>query len=198
MTGSDAILIVGKQLYQNFSIDQEQIREPYKSVYENFSNQEKKQGVSLIGNVGAGKTAMMRIMQKLFINTPRKFKWVGAKEFKYLLESYSAVEVMEMYGKTCAMDLYIDDIGLGGGDYKKYGNAINIISEIIFDRYELFVESGFKTHVSSNIPTTVDKEKYPEADTLEKFYGARVTDRLKEMCHTIKIVGKSLRGGSNG
>ena len=193
MTGQQAITTLGEQLYKGFSIETEPQRSAYKSVYENFITDGSK-GVLVIGTVGVGKSALMRVMQKLFIESDRRFKWVAGKEFKYLLENYTSSDLLAMYGKECRMDLYIDDIGLTAGDFKKYGNSINIISEIIFDRYELYIEKGIRTHISSNLPITIDKNKFPDVQSLLDIFGERVTDRLKEMCQTIKITGKSLRG----
>jgi len=196
MTGSEAIQTLGVSMYENFSIEQEPHFSAYKQVYENFANNvkgEKNKGLLLIGKIGVGKTALMKIMQRLFKDTDSKFKWVQANEFKYLLEEYTNNELMAMYGKECAVDLYIDDIGVGTFDYKRFGNSINIISEIIYERYDLFLEKGIRTHISSNLPVKIDKDKFPNIDTLSDIYGDRITDRLKQMCETLVIKGESLR-----
>jgi len=196
MTGSQAIQTLGGSMYENFSIEKEPHFSAYKQVYENFTKNvkgEKNKGLLLIGKIGVGKTALMKIMQRLFKDTDSKFKWVKANEFKYLLDEYSNNELMAMYGKECNVDLYIDDIGIGNSDYKRFGNSINIISEIIYERYDLFLEKGLRTHFSSNLPTSLDKLQYPNIDTLSDIYGDRVTDRLKQMCETLVIKGESLR-----
>lgn len=194
---SEAIEYLGKTLYKDFSIQKEPHYTIYKNVYENFASslfENGMKGILLIGMIGVGKSALMRIMQKLFKDTKSRFKWVGANEFKFILEEYSVSEIMAMYGKNTDIDLYIDDIGIGASsDYKKFGNSINIISEIIYERYELFLQSGIRTHISSNLPKNVDKVKFPNTDSLLEIYGERVTDRLNEMCETIVITGKSLR-----
>lgn len=197
MKGSEAIQILGSSMYENFSISNEPHLTVYKQVYENLINGckgGKSKGVLLIGKVGVGKTALMKVMQRLFKDTERRFKWVTANEFKYLMEEYTNNDLMAMYAKDCMVDLYIDDIGIASStDYKKYGNSINIISEIIYERYELFLQTGIRTHISSNLPTKIDKNKYPDVDTLSDLYGERITDRLKEICETIIIKGESLR-----
>lgn len=196
MKGSEAIQTLGISMYDNFSIEQEPHFSAYKQVYENFVKKikgDKNKGLLLIGKVGVGKTALMKIMQRLFKDTDSRFKWVQANEFKYLFEEYSNNEIMAMYGRDCSVDLYIDDIGIAGADYKKFGNSINIISEIIYERYDLFLDKGIRTHISSNLPIKIDKNKYPNIDTLSDLYGDRITDRLKEMCETLVIKGESLR-----
>jgi DNA replication protein DnaC len=61
------------------------------------------------------------------------------------------------------------------------------------DRYDLFVETGIKTHFSSNLPTRLDKEKYPNQTTLVDIYGERVVDRIIQMCEIVIFKGESLR-----
>ena len=60
------------------------------------------------------------------------------------------------------------------------------------ERYELFITSGFKTHLSSNLVTAI-KNNTENLPTLEKVYGNRVLDRVKEMCDLITWKGESLR-----
>ncbi len=197
MRGSEAIKIVGSKMFKGFDIDKEPRISIYRSVYEKFIrgletyNTEK--GVMLIGNIGVGKSVLMRIMQKLFKDSPRAFRWLNCCDLKDLLEDTPVTEVKEMYGKSLKMDLYIDDIGMGSIISNVYGNKLNIISEILIERYELFISEGFKTHVSSNRPTALDKKKYPNIVTIEEVYGERVLDRLKEMCEVITWKGESLR-----
>ncbi len=195
MRGSEAIQILGEKLYEGFTIDVEPRRTIYKQAYENFITglEENNKGLAIIGQVGVGKTAMMKIMQKLFKETPRAFKWLRCPDVMDLLEDYSPSEVKQMYGRDLKMDLYIDDSGFGSPTHNKYGNVTNIISDILYERSELFVNEKIKTHISSNKPTVVDKEKYPNATSLEDWYGLRVVDRILEMCEIIVWKGESLR-----
>lgn len=198
MTGSEAITQVGLALYgEGFNVEEEPRRSIYRQVYEKFlrglhsPNDEK--GVLLIGNIGVGKSALMRVFQRLFINSPRQFRRISAPELVRMLDEYSSGELLDRYGKTLLCDLYIDDIGLENSEFKRYGNGTNIVAEIIFERHELFVTSGYKTHFSTNIPLTVNRDKFPNLNTLTDLYGNRLTDRLTEMTETIIWKGNSLR-----
>lgn len=194
-SGVDLIKHCGNELYGSmFSLDDPELFEKYKKTYnflESNSIGKKGKGLLVIGNVGAGKSAMMRVMQMAFKDTKSRFKWVSALHLKDLSEQFTTMEIKKMYGFDLKMDLYIDDIGINN-DVKRYGTVVNIISEIIMERYELFVSSGIKTHLSSNLKpsSTVADDKFP---TLEKLYGNRVVDRIIEMCSLIKFNGKSLR-----
>lgn len=197
MTGSQAIRILGGKMNKSFDIESEPRQTVYKKVYENFSNGleaiDSGKGVLLVGSIGVGKSMLMKIMQKLFKDSLRGFKWLTCYEIVDLMEYYTAAEIKSLYGKELKMDLYLDDIGVGNSVYNKFGNTSNIIAEILIERYELFISEGYRTHVSSNKVTSLDKSQYPDVVTLETMYGDRVVDRLKEMCEVIAWKGESLR-----
>lgn len=197
MTGSEAIKTLGVKLFKDFDIDSEPRLSIYKRCYENFieglDEEKRNKGLLIIGQIGVGKSVMMKIMQKLFKDSVRGFKWLVCSDLVDLLEHYTPSEVKQMYGRELKMDLYIDDIGVGNSIFNKYGNTTNIISDILSERYELFVSEKIKTHVSSNKSTSLDKKLFPDIITLEDLYGIRIIDRLKEMCETIVWKGDSLR-----
>lgn len=187
MTISQKITELGKDFFKDFSIATEPLRSRYKMAYEILLSSSK--GVLLVGSVGCGKTTMIRVLQRLFRDTDKSFKFVTAKDIKDLLEESSPAVVKEKYGKTLLMNLCIDDIGLSM-NLNKYGNVVNIISELILERSELFVSTGIKTHFSSNLaPISKDKNE----ETLATIYGERAYDRIVEMCELISWKSKSLR-----
>jgi DNA replication protein DnaC len=178
----------------SFSISNPETFEVYKKVYERLLiglKRKKSKGVFITGSIGVGKTAMMKIIQRAFKDTERRFKWVSGYELRDLSEQMPIMEIKGIYGANLKCDLYIDDIGLSI-DVKRYGNTVNIISEIMMERYELYVYNGYKTHLSSNIVAAV-KDNSKNIPTIEKIYGARVLDRIKEMCDLIIWNGESLR-----
>jgi len=190
ITVSEAIIIVGKQFYgDKFSLENKQTKDFYKKIFTSIYKNEK--GIFITGSIGVGKTASMRIMQRLLKDTERRFKWVSGYELKDMSETYTSAEIKEYYGKSLLCDLYIDDIGFSL-DVKRYGNTVNIISEIIMERYDLFITSGYRTHLSSNIVAYL-KNDDGKTPTIEKMYGNRVLDRIKEMCELIVWNGESLR-----
>lgn len=195
LTGADKIKIIGEELYgESFSIAENQTYEVYKKVYERLMigiKRKKSKSVFITGSIGIGKTAMMKVIQRLFKDTQRRFKWVSGYELKDLSETLTILEIKEIYGSGLKCDLYIDDIGFSI-DVRRYGNTVNIISEIIMDRYELYISSGFKTHLSSNVATSI-KNNEKNIPTIERLYGSRVLDRIKEMCDLITWNGESLR-----
>lgn len=195
MRGSEAIQTLGEKLNKNFHLEDERMLSVYRQVYENFIKglEENNKGILLIGSVGVGKSFLMKIFQKLFKDSPRRFKWINAYDIADFIEYYSVAELKETYGRNLKADLYIDDIGSSNATISKFGNTTNIIAELITERYDLFVSEGFKTHLSSNRVTSLDKKQFPTHVTLEDMYGIRVLDRLREMCETIVWKGESLR-----
>jgi len=193
ITGSQAIESIGKEIYgEKFSIEEADKKSVYKDVYNSFIKNNKgkaKKGICLVGGLGVGKSAMMKVFHKLFRNSNSRFRWVSGYELKDLSEMLTIQQIKEMYGYELKCDLYIDDIGISV-DVKRYGNTVNIITEILMERYDLFIETGFKTHISSNLPTVMKGINTP---TINSVYGNRVYDRIKEMCEVIIFKGESQR-----
>jgi DNA replication protein DnaC len=193
-TVSDLLTSIGKEIYgDDFSLENEVVKEVYKKTYTALVKNKlnKNKGVCIIGGIGAGKTAMMKVYQRLLKDTPMRFKLVNGYDLKDLSELYTTEQIKDSYGGSYYGDLYIDDIGFASG-VKRYGNDVNLIRDILIERYDLFISSGYKTHLSSNIVAFM-KNDIKEMPTLQKLYGERVVDRIKEMCELIIFKGESKR-----
>lgn len=189
LTGSKIITHIGKELYgEDFSLADMKRFAVYEKVFKHFMSKSKK-GITLIGSIGVGKSACLKTFQRMLKDSKKKFKWVNAAELKDLSEVYEVANIKEKYGYELKCDLCIDDIGIAL-DSRRYGNTINIVSEIIFDRYELFVSSNIKTHLTSNLPLRSSDENIA---SIKKIYGDRIVDRIREMSVVINWNGDSLR-----
>lgn len=189
------IIKIGKEYSKDFSLDVPSINSNYLKIYNHFAksfDNEKEKSILLLGGIGTGKTIMMKIFQRLLVETPRQFKWADSNKLRYMVEDLPLSEIMDEYGGNLKMDLYIDDIGLNGSGHIKFGNSINIITEIIIDRYPLFINYGYKTHISSNLPFS-NKPEHQGLETVQSIFGNRVHDRLKETSEIFIIEGSSLR-----
>ena len=181
MTGSEAIEYLGKQMFANFTITANV--SVYKQIYQKFVDgckepEKREKGFILVGDVGVGKTTCMKIVHRMFKDTPRKFRWINSSKLNDMLSEYSLLEIKEMYGKKCMNDLMIDDVGLVSAQ-KNYGNVINVISEIIMERYDLFISHGYRTYFTSNLRDRLVPEDNPQnLPTLETVLGGRVVDIL--------------------
>jgi hypothetical protein len=146
-------------------------------------------GLLVIGNFGNGKTATMKVFEKIFKGIPG----VGFK-------GYSANEVVTMFEK-CSTDLARDEFenqiwkGIKYFDDLKteriasnYGK-VNIFKEIIEERYN----RKAKTHVTCNYKKDFPDDLIVALDEFEDKYEGRVYDRLFEMYNIIEFKGKSFR-----
>ena len=88
-------------------------------------------------------------------------------------------------------DLIIDDIGSESAS-AYYGIKSWPLIDIIAERYEIWKETGRRTHVSTNIPETVAGSN--EGGLIER-YGERTVSRLHEMCHHVSFTGSDRRRG---
>jgi DNA replication protein DnaC len=136
-----------------------------------------KKGLKLYGNVGCGKTTLM----KMFIDNPlqshavihcRKVSSDFQKEGVEGIEKYYGYVnpgVKMMFGHQ-DLGICFDDLGTESGA-RNYGNEANVMAEVILSRYE----SRVPTHITTNL----------SADQIEEYYGVRVRSRMREMFNQI-------------
>jgi energy-coupling factor transporter ATP-binding protein EcfA2 len=196
--GQEVLTTIGKRLFgEKFSLEDESMRKLYKEVFEScirgLDNWQEK-GTMIVGNVGVGKTWLFKVMQKAFIDSRSGFVWFNCKNTKDYLETFSLTELKERYGAGLKQDILFEDLGIGNPVEKEYGNSINLMAELLMDRYELFINEGYKTHITTNKYTSLPQDpKYHNVVTLTHQFGDRVVDRMFEMCYIKQWKGKSLR-----
>jgi len=146
-------------------------------------------GLLIVGKVGVGKTAIMKVFEKMFMNyKPHRFK---------IIETYKVVEEYEsLRTPNCKQEFYrrysIGDILFDDLNSERIANnfgKVNVMQEIIFRRHN----NGYKTHFTMNPFPGFEDSPEQNLLRLEDFYDARVADRLFEMCNYITIRGKSKR-----
>ena len=194
MTAKDAILKVGLLIDKEFSLDNPVLENSYKAIYSVFSQAidrtARQRGVMAIGGVGSGKSTCLRIMHRLFRDSNCRFLYKRASEIKDLIEKTPLSEIKQEIGYGLKCDLYIDDLGVNGVEMKKYGTTVSVLGELLLDRYELYINEGWLTHISSN---QLPESENPQIVTLKSAFGDRVYDRLLEMNKQIIFTNKSLR-----
>lgn len=149
-------------------------------------------GIMLVGKPGVGKTHLMNT----FIKNPKasyivptckiiaeKYANKWSSEDKSTIEYYSELKMADFghqwdqkFLGTCFGDLGAE------GDATSFGNKRNVIEEIIFNRYEANIPN-FYTHFTTNL----------NGEEIEKRYGSRLRDRIKEMCNVFVLNGESFR-----
>lgn len=154
----------------------------YKSVFKDWDKNPRK-GVILIGGVGVGKTALMSALSKVTDirmascrNIVRQYSLKGEES----LFPYIQCNVPR---STHNRHWCFDDLGSENLEISHFGSKINVMAELIQDRYMFFKNRGILTHFTSNLPLK----------DLKEAYGIRVYDRLKEMVNPVFISSESLR-----
>lgn len=141
-------------------------------------------GLFLMGNVGVGKTELMRMFCHNQINS-----YVMA-DCRMIAKEYGVKgsEILEQYKKPIETwhggNLFMHDKfgvcfdDLGTEDEKKYfGNNENVMADIILSRYNNLNMSRQLTHVTTNL----------NPDELLNKYGSRINDRFIEMFNVVEF-----------
>lgn len=161
-------------------------------VAEYFISDNPKIGLLLCGNVGNGKTTMMRAIQRCvnLLDSHRHFEFLDDVNFGYRFKPdfrirdvgdlVRAAEDMEFFNnlKNCNM-LGIDDLGKEPVEVMNYGNISTPIKDILEYRYnnQLF------TCITTNLTPQNIREKY----------GERIADRFREMFTFIVFKSQTYR-----
>ena len=125
-------------------------------------------GLYLYGDVGTGKTSFFKC-----IGT------AGMRFFNILRHMATPLDrIDEIINGFRDDELVIDDIG-SEPVYNNYGSRIDLLPWIVEVRFE----STKRTHFTTNL----------SGDAITERYGARLVDRIKEMCKCYRFDGQSRR-----
>lgn len=152
-------------------------------------------GILLRGNIGTGKTLMMRI----FSEKKPGFNFTGPKNFlfhsvidvyaKFInhghegLDEYSKFYLHDEMLKNWTNTICFDELGIEPTTAMNYGNKLNIMELIITKRYNNWQSYGQLTHFTTNLTP----------DEIEKNYGERIRSRIAEMCNDLVLLGEDKR-----
>ncbi|TAG40622.1 MAG: AAA family ATPase [Cytophagia bacterium] len=182
----DFLLYCQQRTGQNITIDQEnaQVINLLSHYFAGIDCQlNPMKGILLYGNIGTGKTTLMRLMQEA---PHASFAIESAQE---IINEYAAdgVQVIEKYSRLIynnntasryfgnrEIGLCIDDIGTET-EAANFGNRKNVVAEILSMRYAQL--HGPTTHLTTNLTPAELKEAY----------GARIYDRLREMFNVVEF-----------
>jgi len=141
--------------------------------------QHTQKGVLMIGGVGCGKTVALKILGKLSNSSP---KYIAVPELALGFATDGMEYIKDNITACRGWHMIFDDIG-AEQKTKSFGTVLPI-EEIIMHRYLLWQESRVLTHFATNL----------DGAEIERLYGERVLDRMKEMCDVVIVDGGSLRG----
>lgn len=151
-------------------------------------------GLLITGNVGTGKTMVMKLLQ---VNKKQCFEVLNAADISQqfartneqggyeIISSMSTIHKTEIKHRNFFFHedwgLCIDDVGVE--DQKSnFGNRANVIAEILAGRYAANLKPGM-THMTTNLGKV----------GLEEKYGPRIWSRMMEMFNVIQLGGADRR-----
>lgn len=148
-------------------------------------------GICLMGNIGTGKTSLMRMFER---NKKQSYTVISCRKVAgdYAENGHDALDIYSelrnnytneiRYFLQPHLGFCFDD--LGTEEIKKnFGNQVNVMEEIILNRYDN-KHYGFQfTHLTTNLT----------ADQIESIYGSRVRSRMREMFNVFHLNGNDLR-----
>lgn len=151
-------------------------------------------GIYLYGNVGCGKTTMMKLFA---INPLQSYVVISARKVASDFTSggddgkggYSAIErYFGIYIPEYSRDYFrhqdlgfcFDDLGTET-EKQSFGNKSNVLGEVLLNRYDQGHKLKNRTHITSNL----------SAQEVEQVYGVRVRSRMREMFNLIEFNASS-------
>jgi hypothetical protein len=158
----------------------------------------RKKGILMFGGVGVGKTTLMQLFRQ---NQSFSYRIISCRDIEgdYAVKGQ---EVIEQYSENVQVAVNanpfghqevgycFDDLGTENAVTKHFGNAKNVMTDIILNRYDRIKmltpegeQADFRgTHITTNL----------SVDEIEKLYGSRFLDRLREMMNVIEFPEKTL------
>jgi DNA replication protein DnaC len=134
-------------------------------------------GILLFGGVGVGKTTLMQVFQR---NSAYSYRVISCREVESQF-AQDGIEAIERFSKNYPIAVNsnpyghqeigycFDDLGTENAVTKHFGNAKNVMADILLNRYDNKLTPQ-ATHITTNL----------SLEEIEKFYGTRVLDRIAE------------------
>lgn len=141
-------------------------------------------GIWLYGDVGTGKSTLMKILGEYQRIYDKGFKCVNCAMLAAQFSTHGIAALNEStwnegaYG-SLPVERAFDELGRETIPAKYFGNELNIMQHVIQIRYDL----KLKTHVTTNIDPGI----------IEKMYGTHIHDRCFEIFNFIEMKGESRR-----
>lgn len=144
-------------------------------------------GIFLAGNIGSGKSLLMRILS---ICRFEGFSFM-MKDTRQVTEEFMSLgyDVLSRYGRQAVCfrsqqkvlkHALFDDLG-SESPMNYFGNEVNVMEQVILNRYGLFQMEGLLSHFTTNL----------DIGELQVLYGNRVYSRLYEMCNFLPLGGSA-------
>ncbi|WP_276499374.1 ATPase [Pontibacter litorisediminis] len=140
-----------------------------------------RKGILLTGPVGCGKTCLMTLLRLLLLPAER-YRVVPCRQvsFAFQRDGFDVIGRYSNGGGGKPLVYCFDDLGAEQVQ-RHYGNTCQVMGEVLLSRYDLFISSGLKTHMTTNLTST----------EIEQVYGLRVRSRMREMFNLVSFAGQA-------
>lgn len=143
-------------------------------------------GIMLVGEVGAGKSILLKAFSETLKIMNRSFKVVSCQDVVFEYENTG--ELNRYMGNEDGLSgkpakICFDELGRETIPGVHYGNKRNVMQHIIAYRYNCWQNNGLLTHSTTNASPS----------ELINIYGEHIADRIKEMFNWITLTGTSKR-----
>jgi len=177
------VTIANKEILRNKQVHEFEVdlntTKVLRKLHQYFTGQSKEmnvyKGIILLGDVGTGKTLIMKTFVKIvgMLIFKTKIETLHAKEIDYILKKERDNNTIFYSQKS----IFIDDIGKENQSVNNYGTKTNPIIDLF----------TMRSHTGTS-PLTFATANYNE-NTLVKFYGKTIVDRFKETFNFITLEG---------
>ncbi len=149
------------------------------AVAELLTGESRETGLLLLGDVGRGKTTILKAIQQTLIKTTPLSKNYDLIVSATTIARY-CTDVERIDNLSRRPLLIVDDIGTEPSEVQNYGTTYTPISEILEVRYNALSTTILTTNASKEM--------------LKNHYGNRIFDRMREQYRLIVFRGESYRG----
>jgi len=138
-----------------------------------------KTGLLILGNPGGGKTLIFKMVQRVTpVNYDNAFVIVNCLDVVLQFNDNAVGHLV--FNKWTKRNVLFDDLGTEDKG-KHFGETVEVFEKFIQFRYDLFQQTGIKTHFTTNL----------SSDQMNQRYGLRCMSRLNEMCTVVMLGNKS-------
>lgn len=172
---------LGQCFEGGFIVDDDN-RQQLRKIFDTFENC--KEGIIISGKTGTGKSIIFEALHRIL--NPKDSKRFKIEQAQDIVHDYNQIgsDVFKLFEQP--KNFVIDDIGIENiGRF--YGKDCNVIEDLIGIRYNVFKNTGAKTHYTTNL----------SVDQLKQKYGDRSASRLGEMCNLVVMSSNDRRSYRN-
>jgi DNA replication protein DnaC len=162
--------------------------ETYNQLKYYFSNDKRFKGdlsksLLLLGSYGTGKTFAMKLFM-IFNFVMKTSKYFSIYNSDEIIDTFCSKgrSSIEFYNPERS-NICIDELGQDSGKHYYFGSVDDPIGVLMRRRYDLFIETGIKTHAISNL----------DLDGFRQRFGSAIYDRMFEMFNIVVFESESWR-----